>query len=416
MNQLNARAERLRVLFLGKDAALGGAQRVLLTLLKHLDPQQIEPRVLLLRGGVLLDAYERAATVRLVPETPPGRFERQLTEPSHWLRVPGSVRQLFRTKSANRQLAVQQRWALEQAREFRPHVVVRTALAGPPIFHPVAQLGVPIVQHVFARGAVTAISFEAHMPRILASSTHFVCEGVGSAEDLHRCWGVPLSKISLVRNGLDLTERDRALAQVSQLTRADLKLDADSMIMVTIGQLYYIKGTDLWIAAAAALKRRRPELNFKFVWIGGRTHQQASPYAKSIAQLIIEYELRDKVLMVGEADSVYPYLMQCDIYVQPSRDDAFPQATLEAMALGKPVVTYPQGIALEQYAQDIVVRVNEVTPEALAAGIEYLIDHPDERKRRGTDSARLISQKFDARQTILDYQKVLCESAVRATD
>ena len=78
------------------------------------------------------------------------------------------------------------------------------------------------------------------------------------------------------------------------------------------------------------------------------------------------------MIFAGDQRYVYPYLDVCDIYVQPSRDDAFPHATLEAMAVGKPVVAFPEGVAREPYAQHALVRVDEYSPEALADGVAKL--------------------------------------------
>ena len=99
--------------------------------------------------------------------------------------------------------------------------------------------------------------------------------------------------------------------------------------------------------------------------------------------LVSEYGLTDDVIFAGDQQHVYPYLDACDIYVQPSRDDAFPHATLEAMAVGKPVVAFPEGVAREPYARDALVRVDEFSPEALADGVAKLIDSPGLRQKLG---------------------------------
>jgi glycosyltransferase involved in cell wall biosynthesis len=120
-----------------------------------------------------------------------------------------------------------------------------------------------------------------------------------------------------------------------------------------------------------------------------------------------ELGLDPHVVITGYRQEVYPYLDLCDIYVQPSRDDAFPHAILEAMAIGKPAVSFRQGVAVEDYAKDALVCVDVVSPEALADGIAGLIDHPLRRQTLGEVGRTLIETRFEAAATVRAYQDVL---------
>ena len=105
-----------------------------------------------------------------------------------------------------------------------------------------------------------------------------------------------------------------------------------------------------------------------------------------------------------------PYLDACDIYVQPSRDDAFPHATLEAMAVGKPVVAFPEGVATEPYARDALVRVDEFSAEALADGVAKLIDSPDLRHRLGQAGLEVIQTHFDVAESVRRFEEILIKT------
>ena len=57
-----------------------------------------------------------------------------------------------------------------------------------------------------------------------------------------------------------------------------------------------------------------------------------------IRNRIAEAGMAEYVRILGKKDNPYPYMMACDIYVQPSRYEGSPMTVLEANALGKPIV------------------------------------------------------------------------------
>lgn len=96
-----------------------------------------------------------------------------------------------------------------------------------------------------------------------------------------------------------------------------------------------------------------------------------------------------------------------DIYVQPSRDDAFPGATLEAMSVGKPTIAFRFGVGAEDCATDKMVQVDVITPAALAAAIERLADDPALRARLGDAGRRLVTERFNAEAAVGKFGDVL---------
>ena len=145
-----------------------------------------------------------------------------------------------------------------------------------------------------------------------------------------------------------------------RLRRGDIGLDDDTVVVATSGSFHYLKGVDMWVETAALLRARYPAKKLKFIWIGGSEGQRtATLYGSAVMSLVREHGLDGGYHFCRRPAIVYPYLDVCDIYVQPSRDDAFPHATLEAMAMGKPVVSFPEGVAREPYAQDALVRVDD---------------------------------------------------------
>ena len=266
-------------------------------------------------------------------------------------------------------------WALKLVSAFRPDVIVRQYHFPIPQFDLVETLNIPSVQSVLLYGAGFAQMSDDEVRRFIKRSAIFVCPGKKVRDYLHGCWGVPLHRIATNCIGLDLTIRDEQMRYPGRLRRADIGLEEDSVVVATSGSFHYLKGVDIWVETAALLRDRYPAGKLKFMWIGGSEGQRRhSLYGSAVMSLVSEYGLTDDVIFAGDQRYVYPYLDACDIYVQPSRDDAFPHATLEAMAVSKPVVAFPEGVAREPYAQHALVRVDEYSPEALADGVAKLIE------------------------------------------
>ena len=55
--------------------------------------------------------------------------------------------------------------------------------------------------------------------------------------------------------------------------------------------------------------------------------------------LISEKQLHDYIEITGLQDNPYPYIKNCDIYVQPSYEEAHPLSIIEAQILGKATVS-----------------------------------------------------------------------------
>lgn len=102
-------------------------------------------------------------------------------------------------------------------------------------------------------------------------------------------------------------------------------------VLCTCGRLAPAKRYDLAIEAAELLK----ESGISFIWflVGGGDSQ------KQLETLIKSKDLSSHIYITGNQNNPYPFIKNCDIYVQTSGFEAQPLAIIEAMKLGKPVVS-----------------------------------------------------------------------------
>jgi glycosyltransferase involved in cell wall biosynthesis len=182
---------------------------------------------------------------------------------------------------------------------------------------------------------------------------------------------VRASRIAIVPDGVDVgtfmpfdSARVRAVR-----ARRGLK---DDFVVLTVGGIVPHKGQDVMIEVVARLARWRP--NVRFINIGPVRDQE---YYRTLKAKAAAAGVVDRCVFVLGADSptVAEFYNACDVYVQPSREEGFCMAALEAISCGRRVVGTNTG-AMPEYivgagagavvrpeAEDICEAVRHVSAE-----------------------------------------------------
>jgi glycosyltransferase involved in cell wall biosynthesis len=218
---------------------------------------------------------------------------------------------------------------------------------------------------------------------------------------------VPLGKMHVLWKGVDLTVFDAARVDAAAV-RASLGLGPDVLAVGTVGRLAWQKGIDDLLAAVRLLRPRLPGARF-FVIGGGRD-------ADAVAAAARAPELGDAVRLLGPRDDIPALLAAMDIVVQSSRREAMAQTTLEAMAVGRPVVsttTIGADEAIEDGVSGLLVPVGDVA--ALADRIGALAGDPARRAALGAAARCRIAEHF-TQNRMLDRCEAIFSCIRRATD
>lgn len=139
-------------------------------------------------------------------------------------------------------------------------------------------------------------------------------------------------------------------------------------IICSVGRQAYIKGFDL--AAEAALILKKSGVDFIWYFVGD------GPENQKIKNIILENGLQNEVILTGMQTNPYRYINVCDIFVQPSREEAMSIAALESQVLYKPLVTTRTVGGMNICVDGETGVMTEITPEGIAQGIMKLIDNP----------------------------------------
>ncbi len=105
----------------------------------------------------------------------------------------------------------------------------------------------------------------------------------------------------------------------------------DRPVVCSIGRLIPSKGFDILVRSFHAASRDKPEWTLQILGEG-----QDRPRLERIAG---ELGIQDRVLMPGRVKNPFDYLRSSTLFVLPSRHEGFPNALIEAMTLGLPVIS-----------------------------------------------------------------------------
>lgn len=99
-----------------------------------------------------------------------------------------------------------------------------------------------------------------------------------------------------------------------------------------------------------------------------------------IRERIAQAGMKDHVIMLGKRDNPYPYIANCDLYVQPSRYEGNSVTVHEAQVLAKPVVITRYATSASQLIDGFDGVIVPMDNEGCAAGIAELLRDPERMK------------------------------------
>jgi len=163
-----------------------------------------------------------------------------------------------------------------------------------------------------------------------------ICNSNMVKEELRRHFGLPESKLRVIYSGVDLAlfHPDLRLTWRAQ-KRAELGIGDTSLVFLFVGSGFRRKGLPQLLRALSSLR------DGHLVVVGA---DKELPQLRRAAE---ELNLADRVHFAGGQEDVKPWYGMADCFALPTLYDPFPNAALEAMASGLPLVTSLQCGAAE---------------------------------------------------------------------
>jgi glycosyltransferase involved in cell wall biosynthesis len=367
-------SQQMKILLINNSADNYGASRSLWRLASRLREAQHEPVVLLPENGPLCDRLEKAGVRTIVfPSL------RVITRPvlTSWRILPWLGGFLPSAIALSRLIKKEKIDVIHT----NTGVIVSAALAA-------RIAGRPHVWHIRDWFQEFGPLWKPYSRYILANADRILCVSKAIAAQF------PSSpKIEVLNNGFDLAEFPELSASERTAAKAALDLQADTLVLGTVGRIKFKrKGQEFLLQAAKLLADRG--IDATCLLAGG----PAPGAEEHMTQMRIQAtQLGVKAVFTGELHDPRSAYAAMDIFILPSaQPEPFGGVVMEAMALGLPVIGTNIGGTIEQVAEgESGFLVPPADPAALAGAIAKLAAEPDRRRDMGANGRHRVKEKFD---------------------
>ena len=243
----------------------------------------------------------------------------------------------------------------------------------------------------------------------LSNVARVVAVSGGVARGLSERRIFPAAKIRVVPNGVSMGAYDLALRDFDrEAYRAALPARA-RLLVGAVGELSEVKGQEDLVRAAAAVARRGA-LDAAFLVVG-EDNSQGRAVRRRLEWMIADEGLAGRVRLLGYVSDLVPFLAALDLYVSPSRAEAFGLATVEAMACGACVVATDTDGTREIVTHGETGRVVPVCdPDSLAAEIAALLEDEGGRRRLAERGRASVRERFSLERMVESTEEVYREA------
>ena len=380
-----------RVLVFAYDAGRQGAPRVMLDMLTWFrEHSDLEFEVVLHMGGPLSEDFRGLApTVVLNPF---------LGSPRLAARIARAL--IPNPRTLDRVLA----------RRFRRHikngrfdVVWMNSVASWKVADVVAPLGVPRVLHVHE---LTNVIRLVGPPggSIASMADHFVAASAAVRDNLVGRHAVEPDRVSVVHSSIRESSSLPPTTAERIEGRERLGIGPDDYVIVGCGVGTAAKGVDLLPTLLAAIHENPIPANVQLIWVGRCDENLRRAFRDDLVRV----GLAESLHFTGEVDDPQPLFSLGDVFVLPSREEAFPLVCLEAARSGLPTVCFADaGGAPEFVAKDAGVVVPYLDVRALAAALSVLGRDPELRMQLGRRAREKLNSEFLIRNQAPRFLEVL---------
>lgn len=169
-------------------------------------------------------------------------------------------------------------------------------------------------------------------------------------------------KIGLIKNYIDSDN----IKKLADEYTVDTTTDDKKAIITSVIRVDKEKGADLIVSAAAILKERG--VSFKWYIVGDGAQRD------EIETQIQTNNLTEYVVITGYKENPYPYIKACNIFVHPTYEESFGLAILEALILGKTIVSTETMGAKEVLNNGEFGALVPINSETIAVALIKIVD------------------------------------------
>ena len=221
---------------------------------------------------------------------------------------------------------------------------------------------------------------------------HNVCVSRGVADFSIHETGLQPGKVSVIPNGVHC----ELFAHAMPADLTSLGIRPDAPVVITVGRLEEQKGIGDLLRAAAEVLRERSDCQFLIVG-DGRDRASLEALASSLG-------IATSIRFTGSRDDVPSLLKAASMFVLPSLWEGMPNALLEAMAAGLPVIATAvegSGEVIQHEATGLLVE--PANPHQLSQAILRLLRTPDVSAKLAGAAQASVASTFTEKVVVAAY-------------
>ncbi len=205
-------------------------------------------------------------------------------------------------------------------------------------------------------------------------------------------------RVDIVNLGLDFERFDPDKVDARR-QRSEWGADPETVVIGLVGRIDPAKGQGTFIKAAAGLmKRIGSEKKLKFVIVGEETLGSEDGHFEELKAMVGQFHLEESVLFTGYMENIPEVMQAFDLFVMPSKQEAFGLVAIEAMAMECPIVISSGGSAKEIVGQEefgLLTRPDDAFD--LQQRLRVLIEDEATRLDMGKRARLHVKAKYDRR-------------------
>jgi glycosyltransferase involved in cell wall biosynthesis len=227
-------------------------------------------------------------------------------------------------------------------------------------------------------------------PLLYPCADRVICPGEEIKNELKIKFRIPEDKMEIIPNPI-LVDNIR-----SELESFHDPFEHDSIRLLAAGSLTWQKGFDLLVIAMKKLVKKRPEVHLTILGEG--------PEKNNLANQIRSLDLSDSITLAGFQKNPYPYFYHADLFVLSSRWEGLPNVVLESLACGTPVVAFECPGCIKEIighsSQGRLVPIGDI--DAMVHAIAEMVEMSDKKCNHS-----LLPDRFNATSVTARYEKLL---------
>ena len=368
-----------RILFAIPSMGPGGSERVLSTLLRHLNRSEFEPHLALLKRPIGSKSFPKGFDALL--ETLP---------PDVTVHSLGVSRARYATFSIARLC-----WRVRPSMVFSMSAYLTSAVLSCRLFLP---KGIRLLAregaNVMSRDVTTNWLRFACYKHLYRLADRIICQSDSMKHQFVRDFGLAPEKLTRIYNPVDID-----FVRI-QADKESTPFSGRGPHLLAVGRLFPEKGHDLLLMCMPKIRDAFSDATLTIVGAG--------PLESALEQQRARLRLDGCVRLVGFQRNPYPFLKGADLLVLTSQHEALPNVVLEALALGRTVVATNCCGALREIANTTarLKIASDRTPDSIASEIVRAINELREAPLSPAPDAQFV-ECFGLAKLISAYENLL---------